>query len=236
MKPTPAEETRFEQILRSTEASLGAAAGQVLNDEPVRKAYIFEVQRGIADIRLRFARGQFATVEAAATEANLFRNTALRAMRIRTSPLGLVIARNLKDQGLTLNEAIARYSVRLFGEGADFNRLKATDQAEVFGKILERSAVTNMEVSLMLRRLAPAARGVVIVSLAYAVYEIATAPDKGRTALREGSSFAAGVAGGAAGGALAGLACGPGAPVCVTVGAFVGGALAAFGVELAFAH
>lgn len=30
-------------------------------------------------------------------------------------------------------------------------------------------------------------------------------------------------------GALAGLACGPGAPVCVTIGAFVGGALAAFG-------
>jgi hypothetical protein len=28
------------------------------------------------------------------------------------------------------------------------------------------------------------------------------------------------------------LACGPGAPVCVTVGAFVGGALAAFGVSL----
>lgn len=38
--------------------------------------------------------------------------------------------------------------------------------------------------------------------------------------------------GGIAGGALAGLACGPGAPVCVTVGAFVGGALAAFGVSI----
>jgi hypothetical protein len=31
---------------------------------------------------------------------------------------------------------------------------------------------------------------------------------------------------------LAGLACGPGAPVCVTIGAFVGGAAAAFGVDL----
>jgi len=41
----------------------------------------------------------------------------------------------------------------------------------------------------------------------------------------------AGIAGGIAGGALAGLACGPGAPVCVTVGVFVGGALAAFGVD-----
>ncbi|MYM68298.1 hypothetical protein GTP45_15885 [Pseudoduganella sp. FT55W] len=32
-------------------------------------------------------------------------------------------------------------------------------------------------------------------------------------------------------GAIAGLACGPAAPVCVTVGAFAGGALAAFGAS-----
>ena len=43
-----------------------------------------------------------------------------------------------------------------------------------------------------------------------------------------------GIAGGVAGGAVAGLACGPGAPVCVTVGAFVGGALAAFGIDYFF--
>ncbi|QCP13991.1 hypothetical protein FCL38_28915 [Pseudoduganella umbonata] len=40
---------------------------------------------------------------------------------------------------------------------------------------------------------------------------------------------APGIGGSIAAGALAGLACGPGAPVCVTIGAFVGGALAAFG-------
>ncbi len=43
-----------------------------------------------------------------------------------------------------------------------------------------------------------------------------------------------GIAGGIAGGAAAGLVCGPGAPVCVGIGAFVGGALAAFGVSLFF--
>jgi hypothetical protein len=37
-----------------------------------------------------------------------------------------------------------------------------------------------------------------------------------------------------AGGAAAGLACGPGAPVCVAVGVFVGGALAALGADFAF--
>ncbi|MCM7169101.1 MULTISPECIES: hypothetical protein [Enterobacter] len=38
----------------------------------------------------------------------------------------------------------------------------------------------------------------------------------------------AGIAGAAAGGAMAGLMCGPGAPVCVLIGGFVGGALAAW--------
>jgi hypothetical protein len=33
-------------------------------------------------------------------------------------------------------------------------------------------------------------------------------------------------------GATAGLFCGPAAPVCVTIGAFVGGGLAAFGIDL----
>jgi len=39
---------------------------------------------------------------------------------------------------------------------------------------------------------------------------------------------------GAAGGAAAGLICGPGAPACVTVGAFVGGTLGALGMDLTF--
>ena len=43
--------------------------------------------------------------------------------------------------------------------------------------------------------------------------------------------FYFGIAGGAIGGAIAGLACGPGSPVCVTLGVFIGGALAAFGVD-----
>ncbi len=45
----------------------------------------------------------------------------------------------------------------------------------------------------------------------------------------EATAASAGIGGSIAAGALAGLACGPGAPVCVTIGAFVGGALAALG-------
>jgi hypothetical protein len=83
-----------------------------------------------------------------------------------------------------------------------------------------------------MRRLSRAGRGLLVVSVGLSAYEIATADDKLKVAGRELTVTGAGIGGGIAGGALAGLACGPGAPVCVTVGAFVGGAVAAFGVDL----
>ena len=54
-------------------------------------------------------------------------------------------------------------------------------------------------------------------------------PAKSTAIKRELVTTTAGMGGSIAAGALAGLACGPGAPVCVTIGAFIGGALAAFG-------
>lgn len=77
-------------------------------------------------------------------------------------------------------------------------------------------------------------RGLLVVTIGVAVYNIATAEDKIKATGREGVIVGGGFAGGAAGGAMAGLACGPGAPVCVTVGVFVGGALGALGADLAF--
>jgi hypothetical protein len=82
-----------------------------------------------------------------------------------------------------------------------------------------------------MRTLSRAGRGLIVLSIGVSVYTVATADDPVDAAGRELAVTGGGVGGGIAGGALAGLACGPGMPVCVTVGAFVGGALAAFGVD-----
>jgi hypothetical protein len=74
----------------------------------------------------------------------------------------------------------------------------------------------------------------VVFSVAFAVYNVAEAEDKGRQVAKEGATAGAGILGGMGGGALAGLACGPGAPVCVVVGVFAGGALAALGADALF--
>lgn len=51
---------------------------------------------------------------------------------------------------------------------------------------------------------------------------------------KEGAVLGGGLLGSVAGGAAAGLACGSGAPVCVTVGVFVGGVMFAVGAEITF--
>lgn len=71
-------------------------------------------------------------------------------------------------------------------------------------------------------------RGLIVLSIAISVYEIYAADDKVSESGRQIAINGAGIAGAAAGGAMAGLMCGPGAPVCVLIGGFVGGALAAW--------
>jgi predicted lipid-binding transport protein (Tim44 family) len=82
-----------------------------------------------------------------------------------------------------------------------------------------------------MRRLSNAGKGLIVLSLGLSIYRIANAEDKVDAATQEAANTGAGIGGGMAGGAIAGLACGPCAPVCVGVGAFVSGALAAFGVS-----
>lgn len=79
----------------------------------------------------------------------------------------------------------------------------------------------------VMHRFSRLGRGLLFTSIALSVYTVATVKDRGQAAGRELAVAGAGIGGGV----LAGLACGPGAPVCVAVGAFVGGAAAAFGMD-----
>ena len=133
-----------------------------------------------------------------------------------------------------MNELVARKVQQLFGQRAVFDRLMPRQKDQVYAEIVKSAGKSNPRVTATMRRLSRAGRGLIILSIALSIYSIATAEDKSAAAGREVAVTGAGIAGGIAGGAVAGLACGPGAPVCVAVGAFVGGALAAFGVDLLF--
>ncbi len=137
----------------------------------------------------------------------------------------------MKAQGATLNALIARKTTQLFGKEANFPLLSVEHQNAVFAEIVNSAGKSNPRVTANLLKLNRFGRGLLVVSIGLSVYTVATSDDKLATAGREAAVTGGGIAGGIAGGALAGLACGPGAPACVTVGAFVGGALAAFGID-----
>ncbi|WP_226376754.1 hypothetical protein [Pantoea stewartii] len=136
----------------------------------------------------------------------------MEMIRTRSTPLGRAMAERMKSSGKTLNELVAKKATSLFGPKTNF------------ASIVEYAGKSNPSVNLKMLQLSRAGKGLIVLSLAISVYEIYTAENKVAETGKQIAINGAGIAGGA----LAGLVCGPGAPVCVLIGGFVGGALAAF--------
>lgn len=221
----------FESTIQAMEAELANIGTHLVIDSAARQAYSRQISAMADDLRLQVSRGTI-TWSQAASQANETRNAIMEIIRGRSTPVGRAMAEQLKREGKTLNELIARKTQQLHGQNTIFNQLSPTQQNAVYAEIVKSAGKSNPRVTTTMRNLSRAGRGLLVISIAISVYTVATAEDKTTAAGREVAVTGAGIAGGIAGGALAGLACGPGAPVCVTVGAFVGGALAAFGVDL----
>lgn len=220
----------FERSMQALEAELANMGAHLVVDSSVREAYARQIRAMADELRREVADGRM-TWSQAAEEAQQARNTIMEISRTRSTPVGRAMAERLKSEGRTMNELVARKSIQLYGPKANFNSLSAVQQNTVYAEIVKAAGQSNPRVTASVRMLSRAGRGLIVISVALSVYTVATSEDKTRAAGRELTITGAGIGGGIAGGALAGLACGPGAPVCVGIGAFVGGALAAFGVD-----
>jgi hypothetical protein len=221
----------FESTIQALEAELANAGAHLTIDAAARLSYSQQVRAMADDLRNQVVNGRL-TWRQAAEEAQQTRNVIMELLRGRSTPVGRALAERLKPEGRTLNQLVAKKAVELFGADANFAKLSAQQQDSVYAAIVKSAGKSDPAVNALMRRASRAGRGLLVLSLAVSVYNVATAQDKLAAGKREALVTGAGLLGGAAGGAIAGLACGPGAPVCVTVGAFIGGALAAFGVDL----
>ena len=201
-----------------------------IQDGAVRREYIARTQALVKTIKDEVRAGRLTYAEAA-EEANKVRNAIMDAARLRSSDIGRASAEAAKATGRTLAELQEYYAQNL---KRSFDSLSDAEKSRVWLEIIEASGRQRPSFNVKAARLARVGRGLIVFSVGIAVYNIATAEDQGRQAVKEGATAGAGILGGMGGGALAGLACGPGAPVCVAVGVFVGGALAAFGADFAF--
>lgn len=220
----------FENAIRSLEAEIANAGLHLTVDSTTRLAYTREIRTMADQMRLEVARGRITWAQAA-KQAQETRNLIMEMMRWRSTSIGRAIAEKLKREGKTLNELVARKTLQLHGQNTQFNSLSTTQQNAVYAEIVKSAGQSNHHITIAMRHLSHAGRSLIALSIALSVYSIATAENKTSAAGREITITGAGIGGGIAGGAIAGLACGPGAPVCVSMGAFVGGTLAAFGVS-----
>ncbi len=128
------------------------------------------------------------------------------------------MAQQLKAEGKTLNELIARKVQQLHGPGAQFDRLTAAQQNGVYAEIVKSAGKSNPRVTQTMRGLSRAGRGLsragrglIVLSLALSVYNVATAQDKVAAAGRGGGRHGRG--GSAAASRVARSRAWPAAPV-----------------------
>ncbi len=221
----------FENAIRALEAEIANIGTHLTIDASARQAYARQIRAMSNELRMMAQTGRITWLQAA-EQASEARNLIMKVIRTRSTPVGLSIAQKIKQQGKTLNEIVAIKSQKLYGASVSFDNLTAQQQNKVYLEVVKSAGKSRPEVTSAMKKLSHAGRGLILLSIALSVYTVATAENKFDAAGKEIAITGAGIGGGIAGGALAGFACGPGAPVCVTVGAFVGGALAAFGVGL----
>ncbi|NEG58264.1 hypothetical protein [Pantoea agglomerans] len=218
---------QFDAAINALQGDVAAAAARLSVDPRLRLEYSKRIKEMAEDLRSRANLGLI-TWEQAAREAQEMRNLIMEMIRTRSTPLGRAMAEQIKSSGKTLNELVAKKATSMFGPKANFATLSEMQKNQVYASIVESAGKSNPKVNLKMLQLSRAGKGLIVLSIAISVYEIYTAEDKVTETGKQLAVNGAGIAGGAAGGALAGLVCGPGAPVCVLIGGFVGGALAAF--------
>jgi len=226
----------FDNAISTLKAEILNVGTHLAWDATARNLYVNEIRKTAEELIRQVESGgkiagEKATWAKAAAEAHKLRNDTVDIMRDKSSPVGRAYAQRLKPEGKKLTILIAEKVAEKY-PGARFEHLSTAQRNNVYAAVVKSSGKSRQKVTNAMRRWSGIGRGLIILSVAISVYNVTVAEDKTQAIAREASIAGAGIAGGIGGGALAGLACGPGAPICVTVGMFVGGALAAFGISL----
>lgn len=220
----------------------------LIHDANLRAAYMREIQK-MSNGYLEAVKQGKISVKEAALEATELRNQILDATRKKNSAIGLAISQKEKAAGKTLEQILEYYAMEIKDPNkfkalrpnrsaidkhiknyiqsgySYFDKLSEVDRNRVYYSVLKGSGKSNKSFNGKIKWMRASGRVLVVVSFAYAGYEIYNADNKEKEIYKQGATLGAGIAGGAAGGAIAGGICGPGSPICSTVGVIIGGAI-----------
>jgi hypothetical protein len=221
-------ENTYRKSLQLMEIQAINFAYRFVKDSKVRQEYIRRTQTLSQELKAAVGAGKMSPMEAAKA-ANEMRNEIMEMARLKSSDVGRAKARSLKAKGLAFDDLVKKYARQKFAK--DFQQLTKGQQDEVLMEIVQSAGRANPRVSAGARRLGAAGRGLWVLSIAIAAYNIGTAEDKVDAAGREAAGAGGGFVGGAAGGAVAGIWFGP---IGVAVGVAIGGTLGAIFSDSAY--
>lgn len=225
-KAVPATGNELEIALHLLESESAAFARSVIADPAARADYTRSTRAATAEL-LDMVRQRKITPHEAAQAANAMRNQIMSLARSKLTDFGLAVSREMKADGLVLPALQEKYAIKRFGRR--FSSLGQTERELVWVDIVHAAGRSNPAVNIRVKWFGMAGRSLLIASLACAVYNVATAENRGRQVAKESSSFAAGAAGGAlATATVVALASNPAGWV-IGIAMFVGAAVGAAG-------
>lgn len=223
----PSKKDDLSVALRGLDQNTMNFSMRMIKDHNVRMNYMkhsretcHEIQKAVKEHRI--------TAEKGAKIANEIRNDILSMMRNKSSEVGRALAESKKPVLYSLDYLEKKYAQQLFKQ--EFSSLNDFQKNEVWKLLIERSGVPNAGINRVAQYGGYLGKGLVVVTAAIVVHNIYASEDKKEAVKDEVVNLTGGALGASLGGGLAGLACGPGAPACVALGVFIGGALTSYGI------
>lgn len=200
-------------------------------DSMVRTEYNRKAKQLSAEILEQVNSGKISVSEGA-KRASEMRNVLMDALRGKTSEIAQAYAVNQKALGRSLPELEEKYAKRLFGNS--FSALSSNQKNKVWKEIVFSSGRPQLKVNKLAKVFGVVGKSFIALTITISVYSIITSDDALKATSKESAMVGGGLLGSVAGGAMAGFACGPGTPICVGIGVFIGGVMFAIGTEIGF--
>jgi hypothetical protein len=228
----PIDDEVLEKALGNFEGAALKFSSDFISDAKQRDNYNRNVKRVKVEVLAQVKSGGVSVKEGAEFCYEM-RNKIMAEVRMRTSVHGLAVAENKKIVSHALETLLNEKSVNKFGK--EFAELGAQQKNAIHYEIIESSARPNAKYNVLNKTLKVTGKVLMVVTIAYAAYEIADAENKSKEAIKQGAVIGGGIAGTIMAGAAVLTVCGPGAPVCTIALLLAGGAsagwLASTGVD-----
>ena len=215
----PQQDVMVRRELDALETTVAGTATWTSLDALGRSEYNRLTKRLSDEIWAQYKAGRLSAEKAAGMAAQL-RNEVMEAVRAKSSPWGAARARQLKTRGKTLADLLDKYARQTFRK--PFEALGDAQWSTVFEAVIKAAGRPNPQVNAAARMLGRIGRVFWVVTFVVLIWDVATAKDKIRTAIRDVVGMAAGIGGSILVGAAAGTVFGP---IGTILGGIVGGVL-----------